>query len=138
MARTKLEALPVHNGWTGLIVLRLANPHLLEGGKRSQNGATNPHRELALWWGNHFDLHGRRSQSSNLLDHPVGNADKHGSASRQNDVAVQIPPDINITLHDGVEGGVVDANSLHADESRVEQNLRAPEKHWCVRILPRM
>lgn len=37
-----LEALPVDNGGASLIVLLFANPHLLEGGQRSQDGATDP------------------------------------------------------------------------------------------------
>ena len=39
-----LEALPVHDGRTGLVVLLLRDPHLLEGGERGQDGATNPDR----------------------------------------------------------------------------------------------
>ena len=34
--------------WPGLVVLLFADPHLLEGGQRGQDGATNPDRVLAL------------------------------------------------------------------------------------------
>ena len=51
-----LEALPVDNAGAGLIVLLLADPHLLEGGQGSQDGATNPYRVLPLWGSN--DLKG--------------------------------------------------------------------------------
>lgn len=37
-----LEALPVDDGGAGLIVLLLTDPHLLEGGQRGQDGATDP------------------------------------------------------------------------------------------------
>ncbi len=37
-----LEALPVDDGGASLIVLLLADPHLLEGGQGGQDGAANP------------------------------------------------------------------------------------------------
>ena len=43
-----LEALPVDDGGTCLIVLLLADPHLLEGGQGSQDGAADPHGVLPL------------------------------------------------------------------------------------------
>ena len=43
-----LEAFAVDDGGAGLIVLLLADPHLLEGGQRGQDGAANPHGVLAL------------------------------------------------------------------------------------------
>lgn len=43
-----LEAFAVHDGWARLIVLLLANPHLLEGGQGGQDGAPDPHRVLTL------------------------------------------------------------------------------------------
>ena len=36
-------------------------------------------------------------------------------------------PDINITLHDGVEGGLVNAGRLHAHQVWLEEHLRAAE-----------
>lgn len=53
-----LEALAVDNGRAALVVLLLGDPHLLEGGKRSQNGTTNPNRVLSLRGSNDLDLHG--------------------------------------------------------------------------------
>ena len=44
----RLEAFAVDDGGAGLVVLLLADPHLLEGGQRGQDGAANPHRVLAL------------------------------------------------------------------------------------------
>jgi hypothetical protein len=43
-----LEALPVDDGRTGLVVFLLTDPHLLEGGERGQDGAADPHRVLTL------------------------------------------------------------------------------------------
>ena len=48
IAGCRLEALPVHDGGAGLIVLLLADPHLLEGGERGQDGASDPHRVFTL------------------------------------------------------------------------------------------
>ena len=50
-----LEALPVDNGGAGLIILLLADPHLLEGGQGSQDGATDPDGVLPLRWSNDLD-----------------------------------------------------------------------------------
>merc|ERR1712124_216633 len=35
--------------------------------------------------------------------------------------------DVNIALHDGVVGGLVDATGLHSEEGRPEESLGAPE-----------
>jgi len=56
-----LEALPVDDGWAGLIVLLLADPHLLEGGQGGEDGSTDPDRVFALRGCNDFDLHGAGS-----------------------------------------------------------------------------
>lgn len=42
-------------------------------------------------------------------------------------VAVQILTDINITLHDGVEGGLVDTTALQTQDARSKQSLRSTE-----------
>ena len=42
------EALPVDDGGSSLIVLLLADPHLLEGGQRGEDGAADPHGVLPL------------------------------------------------------------------------------------------
>ena len=44
----RLEAFAVDDGGARLVVLLLADPHLLEGGQRGQDGASDPHRVLAL------------------------------------------------------------------------------------------
>merc|ERR1712118_140345 len=54
---TRLEALPVHDGRTRLVVLLLGDPHLLEGGERREDGAANPNGVLALGRRDDLDLH---------------------------------------------------------------------------------
>merc|ERR1719318_842909 len=95
-----LEALPVHIGWTRLIVLGLADPHLLEGGERSQDGSSNPDGVLSLWWGNDLDLHGAWGKGGDLLLHTVSDTWVHGGASGQDGVGVQVLSDVDIALHD--------------------------------------
>merc|ERR1712021_135902 len=88
-SQNKLEALPVNNGGTTLVVLLLGDPHLLEGGERGEDGASDPDGVFPLGGSNDLDL--------------------------------------DVALHDGVEGGLVDATSLHSQEGRLEEGLGAPE-----------
>jgi hypothetical protein len=123
----RLEALSVDNGRARLIVLLLGDPHLLECRKGSQDGSSNPNRVLALGGSNDLDLHGGGSKGSDLLLHAVSDAAEHGGSSRENDVAVKVLTDIDVALHDGVVGGLVDTSRLKTDEGRLEENLGAAE-----------
>merc|ERR1719154_885069 len=125
--KSQLEALAVDNGWAALIILLLGDPHLLEGGQRSKDGSSDPDRVLPLWWSNDLDLNGGWSKSSDLLLHTVSNTRVHGSASRHNSVGIEIFTDVNIALHDGVVGGLVDSTGFHPKEGRLEESLRATE-----------
>merc|ERR1711976_262626 len=122
-----LEALSVDNGWAGLIVFLLGDPHLLEGGQGSKDGSSDPDRVLSLWWSNDLDLDGGWSKSSDLLLHSVGNTWVHGGATRHDSVGVQVLSDINIALHDGVVGGLMDSAGLHSEEGWLEESLWASE-----------
>merc|ERR1712080_153918 len=122
-----LEALPVHDGGAALVVLLLGDPHLLEGGEGSQDGSSDPDGVLPLRRSDDLDLDDGGSQGSDLLLHPVCNTRIHGGASRHDSVGVQVLPDVNIALHDGVESGLVDAAGLHSQEGRLEESLRTPE-----------
>ena len=68
-----LEAFPVDDGWAGFVILLLADPHLLEGGQRGQDGASNPYRVFPLWWGDDLDLHRGGCEGGDLLLHTVSN-----------------------------------------------------------------
>jgi len=48
----RLEAFAVDNGWSRLVILLLANPHLLEGGQGGQDGTSDPDGVFTLRWGN--------------------------------------------------------------------------------------
>merc|ERR1712138_127510 len=73
------------------------------------------------------DLDGGGSKSKDLLLHPVSNTRVHGGATRHDSVGVQVLPDVNIALHDGVVGGLVDTAGLHTKEGRLEEGLRGTE-----------
>merc|ERR1712223_872342 len=122
-----LEALPVDNGWAALIILLLGDPHLLEGGEGGKDGSSDPDRVLPLWWSNDLDLDGGWSKSSDFLLHTVSNTRVHGGASRHDSVGIEILTDVNIALHDGVIGGLMDATGFHSKEGRLEESLRATE-----------
>jgi len=122
-----LEALSVNDGRTRLVVFGLGDPHLLEGRKRSQDRTTNPDGVLSLGRSDDLDLHGSGSQGGEFLGQSLGNTGVHGGTARKDDVGVEILSDIDITLHDGLEGTVVDTRSFLADERRLEENFGASE-----------
>jgi len=123
----RLEAFTMDDGRAGLVVLLLGDPHLLEGGERGQDRSSDPYGVLALGGSNDFDLHGGGSEGSELLVHAISNAWEHGSTTRQDDVAVQILADIDVTLHDGIVSGGVNTIALFSNQRGLEQDLRASE-----------
>jgi len=122
-----LETLSVHDGGTGLVILLLGDPHLLEGGQRGQDGATDPYRVLPLGRSNDLDLDGGGGKSGDLLLHSVGNTGVHGGATGHDGVGVQVLTDINIALHDGVVDSLMDATGFHSEEGWLEESLWATE-----------
>merc|ERR1712188_121863 len=112
-------------GW--LFVLSCVNPHLLEGGERSEDRSSNPHGVLTLRGGDDLNLHGGRGQGSQLLLHAVGDTREHSGSSRKHNVSVQVLTDIDIALHDRVVGGLVDSSGLHTQERGLEESLGATE-----------
>ncbi len=116
------------NRGSALIVLLLGDPHLLEGGEGGQDGATDPDGVLPLRGSDDLDLDGGGGEGGDLLLHPVSNTGVHGGAARHDSVGVQVLADVHVALHDGVEGGLVDAAGLHAQEGGgLEQSLGAQE-----------
>ena len=122
-----LEALPVDNGWAALVVLLLGDPHLLEGGEGSQDGASDPDGVLPLGGSDDLDLDGGGGQGGDLLLHTVSNTGVHGGASRHDSVGIEILTDVNIALHDGVVGGLMDTTSFHSKEGRLEESFWTTE-----------
>jgi len=117
----------VDDGWAGLVVLLLGDPHLLEGGEGSKDGSSDPDGVFPLGGSNDLDLHGGWSKSSDLLLHSVGNTGEHGGASGKDVVGVEILTDVDVALHDGVVGGLVDTGRFHTNEGWLEEGLGTPE-----------
>merc|ERR1719481_2197624 len=122
-----LEALAVDNGWAALIVFLLGDPHLLEGGEGSKDGSSDPDGVFSLWWSNDLDLDGGWGKSGDLLLHSVSNTGGHGGASGHDGVGIEVLSDINVALHDGVVGGLVDSAGFHSEEGWLEESLGASE-----------
>ena len=78
------------NGWAAFVVLLLGDPHLLEGGEGSQDGASDPDRVLSLGRSDDLDLHRGWSQSGDLLLHAVGDTGVHGRTTGKDGVGVKI------------------------------------------------
>merc|ERR1719411_2203974 len=109
-----LEALPVDDGGARLVVLLLGDPHLLEGGEGGQDGSSDPDGVLPLGRSDDLDLHCAGCEGGDLLLHPVSDTGVHGGAAGEDSVGVQVLPDIDVTLHDGVVGGLMDSAGLHS------------------------
>merc|ERR1719330_312628 len=122
-----LETFPVDDGWARFVVFLFADPHLLEGGKGSQDGTSDPYRVFPLWGSDDLDFHGWWSKVGDLLLHAVSDSGVHGGATSHDNIAVQVLPDVNIALHDGVVGGLMDTGSLHSQEGRLEDGLWTSE-----------
>merc|ERR1719410_560150 len=123
----KLEAFPVDNGWAALIVFLLGDPHLLEGGEGRQDGSSNPDGVFPLRGSNNLDLNGGWSKGGDFLLHTISNTWVHGGATRHDGVGVQVLTDVNIALHDGVVGGLVDTAGFHTEEGWLEEGLWGTE-----------
>merc|ERR1712243_44593 len=121
-----LEALPVDDGGAALIVL-LEEIHICWKVEREARMDPPIQTEYFLSGGDDLDLDGGGSQGSDLLLHTVSNTGVHGGASRHDGVGVQVLPDVNIALHDGVVGGLMETASLHSEEGRLEESFGAPE-----------
>jgi len=93
--RRRLEALPVDDGRPRLVVLLLADPHLLEGGQGSKDRPADPDGILALGRSDDLDLHRGGREGGDLLLHAVGNAGEHGRASREDGVGVEVLTDVD-------------------------------------------
>merc|ERR1711971_655388 len=59
--------------------------------------------------------------------HTISNTGVHGGATGHDGVSVQVLPDVNIALHDGVVGGLVDSAGFHSQEGRLEEGLGGTE-----------
>ena len=117
----------MHDGRSTLVVLGLADPHLLEGGETGKDTSSDPHTVLPLGGGDDLDLHGGGSEGADLLGHALSDSRVHGGSAREHDVGIEILADVNITLHDGLESAIMDTTGLLSNETGLEEDLGAPE-----------
>merc|ERR1719464_1959037 len=73
------------------------------------------------------DLNGGWGKSGDFLLHTISNTGVHGGATGHDSVSIQVLPDVNIALHDGVVGGLVDSAGFHSQEGRLEEGLGGTE-----------
>ena len=109
-----------------LIVL-FDDAHILEGGEGSHYRASKPYRVLALWWGDHLDIHVGWGERNKFPTHTVCKAWEHGGTSREDDVGVQVLTDVDVTPLDRVVGGLMDTRLFHSHDGWLEESLRAAE-----------
>ena len=117
----------MNNSRAGFVVFLLRDPHLLEGGQRSQDGATDPDGVLPFRGSDDLDLDGRGGEGRDFLLHTIGDTRVHGGASGEDVVGVQVLTDVDVALHDGVVDGLVDAARFHTQEGRLEEGFGAAE-----------
>jgi len=122
-----LEALAVDNSGAGLVVLFLGDPHGLEGGEGSEDGATDPDGVFTLGGSNDLDLDGGGSEGGDLLLHTISNTRVHGGAARHYVVCEKVLTNIDITSHDGVKDSLVNTNRLHTQKRRLEESFWSAE-----------
>jgi len=92
----RLEALPVDDRRARLVILLLADPHLLEGGQRGQDRPADPDGVLALGGSDDLNLHRAGSHRRDLLLHAISDTREHGRAAGHDGVGVQILTDIDV------------------------------------------
>merc|ERR1719397_968527 len=83
--------------------------------------------EISFWWSDDLDLHGWWGEGGDFFLHTISNTREHGSTSRKYGVGIQVLTDVDVALHDGVVGGLVDTSRFHTDEGRLEQGFGASE-----------
>ena len=88
---------------------------------------SDPDGVFALWGSDDLDLHGGGGEGGDFLLHAVSDTGVHGGTAREDVVGVEVLTDVNIALHDGVVGGLVDTSGLHTDEGGLEEGLGAAE-----------
>merc|ERR1711870_4755 len=92
-----------------------------------QDGSSDPDGVFPFWGSNNLDLNGGWSKGGDLLLHTISNTGVHGGATGHDGVGVQVLPDVNIALHDGVVGGLMDTAGFHSKEGRLEEGFGGTE-----------
>ena len=121
------EALSVNDWGASFLIFGFSDPHGLESWERWQNRATNPDQEFSFLRSNYLNLHGGRSQSSDLFAESFWDAGEHSCSTAHNDVTIQIFSDVNVALQNRLIGNLVEAGHLFTDWHWLEKSLWASE-----------
>jgi len=118
----------VDDGGTVLFVVFLGDPHGSEGRKMGKDSTTDPDRVFSLSWGVDLNLHLGWGEVDHLFLESLWDAWVHSGTTGHDHVLVEIFSDIDITLHDGFEGEVVDWWDFSSDGTKwVKEGLWASE-----------
>jgi len=117
----------VDDGGTGLLEFGLGDPKSLEGRQGGKDGTTDPDGESSLGGGDDSDLDGGGGKSGDFLLESLSNTVEHGGTTGHNDVTVKLLSDIDIALHDGLEGELVVAGVFLTELVGLEEGLGASE-----------
>jgi len=118
----------VDNGCTILLIVLLRDPHSGEGGEMGEDSTTDPDRVFSLTWGVDLDLHLSWGEVDHLLLESLWDTWVHSGTTGHDHVLVEVFSDINIALHDGLEGEVVDWWDFATDRTEwVKESLWASE-----------
>ena len=105
----------------------MGDDHLWEGGEGSKDRTTDPNGVLTFFWSDNLDLHGWWGKGDDFLLKTFWKALEHGGTTGENDVSVEILTDIDIALHDGFVGGLVDTVEFETVHVWLEEKFWAPE-----------
>ena len=96
------------NGSTILLIVLLRDPHSGEGGEMGEDSTTDPDRVFSLTWGVDLDLHLGWGEVDHLFLKSLWDSWVHGGTTGHDHVLVEVFSDIDVALHDGLEGELVD------------------------------
>merc|ERR1719357_2533903 len=111
-----------HSSYSALVTQQASKDE-----SEAKDGATDPDRVFTLWWCDDLDLHGGWGELGDFLLHTISNTGEHSRTTGQDDVGVQVLSDVQVTVHDGVVGGLVDTDSFQTKVSGLEHGFGGSE-----------
>lgn len=119
------ETFSVDDLRTRFFVLSLGDPHSLESRQRWENRSTDPDGVFSFRWGKNLDFHSGWSSVNHLLRKSLSDTSEHSSTSRQDDVGIEVFSDIEVTLHDGFIGKLINSWEFLSNELWLEKEFWA-------------
>lgn len=107
--------------------MRFKTTYLPKRAQSSQNAASNPSTVLPLRRRKDLDPHILNRESLHLVQQSIAESLSQGAPTRQDNIAKQRFPQVQIRPVDSVDNNLVDTGVLKADDFRIKQNLRGAE-----------